>query len=578
MKLFIAILLLLPFTLPITGTSQLTVDNTTMTVEQYIQNVLLGGGVTISNVQFNGGSAAVNNEQVGSFTDVSSFVGLGGGLIMGSGDVSMATQANTGGGSSMGGSGSMGSDIDLASITINQIWDEAVLEFDFVPDGDTIKFNYVFASEEYDEYVCGSVNDAFGFFLTGANPAGGLFAAQNIALIPDPANPGQYTTTPVSINTVNLGVAGSNGNLATCTAIDPNFAAYNIYYTQNSGNNYEYDGKTVVLEAKAAVVCGDTYHIKLAIGDGGDSGFDSGVFLEEGSFSSAGVSVEAGIANGDTLLYEGCNSAYFAFSHSDTTTTFVLHFEVAGTAINGIDYTFIPDSIVIPVGQENDTVFVNPYLDGQNDPNESVSILIIYENCGGWDTLVATLTITDYNPLGITFPEDSINVCLLDNPVLNLDATPTGGLPPQSIIWSTGEVTEDITVITPLEDAVYIVTISDQCGNPASDTLVAYVQCPVEPANVFTPNGDGMNDLYSAVNLDDYPHPSIIIYNRWGKIVYQMDDYQNDWDGTHYKSGADLNEGAYYYIITPNSLKYEYTENKKEELKRTLAGYLQLMR
>jgi len=574
MKLLIAIILLLP----IIGTSQLTVDNTTMTVEQYIQNVLLGGGVTISNVQFNGGSAAVNNEQIGSFTDASSFVGLGGGLIMGSGDVSMAAQANTGGGSGMGGSGNMGTDTDLASITANQIWDECVIEFDFVPAGDTIKFNYVFASEEYDEYVCGTVNDAFGFFLTGLNPAGGLYAAQNIALIPDPANPGQYTTTPVSINTVNNGTAGTFGTLGTCQAIDPNFADYNIFYTPNAGSNYEYDGKTVVLEAKAAVVCGDTYHIKLAIGDGGDGAYDSGVFLEEGSFSSAGVSVEAGIANGDTLLYEGCNSAFFAFSHSDTSSTFVLHFEVAGTATNGIDYTFIPDSIVIPVGQEHDTIFVNPFIDSQNDPNESVSILILYENCGGWDTLSATLTITDYNPLGITLPEDSLNVCLTDELTLFLDATPTGGLPPQSIIWSTGEVTEDITVGTPIENTTYIVTVSDQCGNPASDTLVAYVQCPVEAANVFTPNGDGTNDLFKAVNLEDYPHPSIVIYNRWGKIVYQMDDYQNDWDGTHYKSGTKLKEGVYYYIITPNSDKYEYTDSKKEELKSTLAGYLQLMK
>ena len=57
-----------------------------------------------------------------------------------------------------------------------------------------------------------------------------------------------------------------------------------------------------------------------------------------------------------------------------------------------------------------------------------------------------------------------------------------------------------------------------------------------------------------------------------------MDDYQNDWNGTHYKSGADLKEGVYYYIITPNSLKYEYTEHKDDEVKRTLTGHLQLMR
>ena len=87
-----------------------------------------------------------------------------------------------------------------------------------------------------------------------------------------------------------------------------------------------------------------------------------------------------------------------------------------------------------------------------------------------------------------------------------------------------------------------------------------------------------MNDLYSAVNLDDYPRPTITVYNRWGKIVYYMENYQNDWDGTHYKSGADLKEGVYYIIVSPNSPKYEYTEHEDAIIQRTLSGYLQLMR
>ncbi len=571
-------LLTLMVALPFFASAQVTVDNATMTVEQYIQNVLLGGGVTISNVQFNGGSAAVNNTQVGSFTDANSDVGFGSGLIMGSGDVTMAEQLNTGGGSSSGGTGATGVDTDLASITPNQIYDECVIEFDFVPTGDTISFNYVFASEEYDEYVCGTVNDAFGFFLTGVNPAGGNYTAQNIALIPDPANPGSYTSTPVSINTVNLGVAGSNGTLSNCTNIDPNFAAYNVFYTQNTTNTYEYDGKTVVLEARAAVVCGDTYHIKLAIGDGGDGAFDSGVFLEAGSFASAGVAVEAGIANGDTLLYEGCNNAFFAFSHTDTTSDFVLLFEMAGTATNGIDYDAIPDSIVIPAGQMHDTVFVNPIIDGIDDPDETVTIWILYENCNSWDTLEASLTITDYEPLWITLPDDSINVCIDDNPLLDLDASWGGGLPPYNFLWNTGQTTEDISVITPTENTSFLVTVSDQCGQPFSDSVMVYAQCEVDPPNIFTPNGDGMNDFFAPLNLDDYPNAHIIIYNRWGQVVYEKEGYMNDWDGTHYKSGNDLNDGVYYYVINPNSPKYDYTETDDVELKPTLAGFVHIAR
>ena len=65
-----------------------------------------------------------------------------------------------------------------------------------------------------------------------------------------------------------------------------------------------------MLPVQVPVTCGQTYHIKLAIGDGTDSGYDSGVFLESGSFSSNAISVDAGIANGDTILYEGCNDAF----------------------------------------------------------------------------------------------------------------------------------------------------------------------------------------------------------------------------------------------------------------------------
>lgn len=197
--------------LPAIYIGQISVNNTSMTVEQYVQNVLLGGGVSISNVQYNGGPANINNNQVGSFNDPNSNIGLGSGLIMGSGDVQMAAQQNTGTGASLGGNGNPGTDTDLQSITPNQIYDECVIEFDFIPDGDTISFNYVFASEEYPDFVCGSVNDAFGFFITGTDPNGGTYNAQNIALIPNPNNPSLYTTTAVSINTVNPGVAGLFG-------------------------------------------------------------------------------------------------------------------------------------------------------------------------------------------------------------------------------------------------------------------------------------------------------------------------------------------------------------------------------
>ncbi|CAG5077664.1 gliding motility-associated C-terminal domain-containing protein [Parvicella tangerina] len=554
--------------------AQVVVSNN-QNIEWYIQNVLAGPGVNITNVQFNGGAANVQNEQVGEFSDATQSVGLGQGLILGSGDVTMASQPNTGTGSSAGGSGSMGSDTDLASITPNQIWDECVVEFDFVPVGDSISFSYVFASEEYPEYVCGSVNDAFGFFLSGPNPSGGSYAAQNLALIPDPSNPSVYTTTPVSINTVNPGVAGSSGSPSNCSSIDLSWATYSVFYAgNNTSTNYEYDGNTVVLECRAAVVCNQTYHIKLAIGDGGDSQFDSGVFLEGGSFTSVGVDVSAGILNGDTALYEGCNSAFFAFTRPDTTQDFTVHFEMSGTAVNGTDYIEVPDSLTLATGVYSDTVFIYPYIDGNDEPAETVEMLIIYETCSGqFDTISEVLTISDYDPLVVELP-DSLNVCLEN---VDLNATTSGGLPPVSYEWNTGQTSTSITVFGD-ETRDYILTSSDECGSPASDTVTVWVQCPIVPPNVFTPNGDGQNETFIIQYLNGYENSKLTVYNRWGKIVYMNEDYQDDWDGTHYKSGNKLASGVYYYLVEPNSKKYEYNENKDESLRTHVTGYVHIMR
>lgn len=554
--------------------SQVVVSNN-QNVEWYIQNVLAGQGVNITNVEFNGGAANVPNEQVGEFSDVTSSIGLGEGLILGSGDVTLAQQPNSGTGSFLGGSGTTGTDTDLAGITPNQIWDECVVEFDFVPIGDSISFSYVFASEEYPEYVCGSVNDAFGFFLSGPNPAGGTYTAQNLALIPDPNNPNIYTSTPVSINTVNPGVAGSSGTASNCTSIDPDWATYNVFYAgNNTSTNFEYDGSTVVLTCRAAVICNQTYHIKLAIGDGGDSSFDSGVFLEGGSFTSVGVDVNAGILNGDTALYEGCNGAFFAFTRPDTTNDFTVHFEMSGDAINGFDYDEVPDSLTLEAGVYTDTIFINPYVDGIDEPAETVEMLIIYEICGGqYDTISAILTISDYDPLFVELP-DSLNVCA---ETITLTATTAGGLDPISHVWSTGETSTEITIL-PFETGDYVFTSTDECGVPASDTVTIWVQCPIVPPNVFTPNGDGENEFFIVDKLDGYTNSKLTIFNRWGKVVYMSEDYLNDWDGTHFKSGNNLAEGVYFYIVEPNSTKYLYNDNDDESLQNHVTGYVHIMR
>lgn len=562
----LSILIALAF-FAINSNAQVTVDNTSMTVQQYIQNVLGGSGVVISNVQFNGGSAAVVNEQVGSFNDVNSDVGLGAGVILGSGDVQLAAQLNTSGSSGLGGTGLTGVDPDLAAITPNQVYDECIVEFDFIPAGDTISFKYVFASEEYDEYVCGSVNDAFGFFLSGANPAGGMYSAFNIALIPDPLNPGTFTTTPVSINTVNLGVAGSNGTLSNCTSIDPNFASYNIFYTQNSVNTYEYDGRTVVLEARAAVNCGEVYHIKLAIGDAGDAVYDSGVFLEAGSLTSSGIAMSVVTPFPNNTIIEGCGDAIVTITRSDTLTNDTIYLNLSGNA-NPSEYSVIDPMQIFGNGNTTITFNIAAFIDNVAEGTDTILI----ELAGNIGCNMLTIYIEDYIEMQSTV-SDSVNICTELGESAQIWTNVTGGNAPFVYSWSDAGGTLDTVVVAPGLTTYYTATISDACGNSiTTDEVPVWVQCPIAPPNVFTPNGDGMNDFFFVINLEDYISPSLKIFNRWGKIVYESDNYKNDWNG------GDVSDGTYYYIVTPNNTKYEYDAGGKDEIKFTVKGFVQIFR
>jgi Secretion system C-terminal sorting domain len=252
--------------------AQLIVNNTTQTPTQLVQNVLLGSGISVSNVTFNGSAsnAAMVRDQVGHFLNGSATnIGINNGLLLSTGKAIGAIGPNNSGSTTLATIYPMSGDSDLAAITSGTINSKAIIEFDFVPIGNNISFNFVFASEEYLEYVGSSFNDVFGFFLSGPGITGPFSNnAQNIALIPS-------TSTPIAINNVN-----TTSNAA--------------YYVNNGTGStptlnptIQYDGFTTVLTANSSVQCGQTYHIKLAIANVTDSAFDSAVFLQAGSFSSS---------------------------------------------------------------------------------------------------------------------------------------------------------------------------------------------------------------------------------------------------------------------------------------------------
>ena len=433
----------------------------------------------------------------------------------------------------------------------------ATIEFDFIPNSDTVSFNYVFGSNEYLTWVNSEYNDVFGFFISGpgitgpySSPPGFPNGSINIATVPNSIPP-----LPITISSVNN-------------------VLNNQYYIDNQftfPQTVSCNGFTTLFNATTLVQCGETYHIRLALADGSDSSLDSWVFLEAGSFSSNGsVSVSSGIANGGNFLYEGCNAAFFTFDRPDASNDFTVYFDIQGTATPSLDFPLINDSLVIPAGQFTDTVFVYPILDTITEPTETVILNVIYERCNGnLDTSTATIYISDYTPLYLDLA-DSLNICsdLFESATLQSDWG--GGIDPIALNWSNGS-DQDVIIVSPDSTQYFSLSIYDGCNQEIHDSVLVWNQCPIENINVFTPNNDGINDFFVPINLDDYPDPSVLVYNRWGKLVYANENYQYDWDGTHFKSGNELNDGLYYYIVDPKSNKYDYATN-------LINGYVHLIR
>ena len=450
--------------------SQLIVEND-QSVEWYVQNVLLGSGVTVSNITFNGVAGNTPNNQCGFFDSSNSNVGMPSGLIIGSGDVTGAIGPNNTGSNTVAPDISLSGDPDLqALIPGYSVNHNAILEFDFIPNGDTLRFNFVWASEEYPEWVGSSFNDVFGFFVSGpgitgpySSPIGFPGGSMNIALIPG-------TTTPVTIDNVNL---GNNAQ----------------YYIDNqdgplSGdpNNIQYDGFTTPMEAFALVQCGELYHIKIAVADAGDTAYDSAVFLEEGSFTSneaiqATLVLNVGLT--DTLLYENCGNGHIQFRRfSNIENTSVVELEVSGVATNGVDYTFIPDEIWFQANDSTADLNISAFPDGILEGFESVKIDITNTQtaCGIPVTSEFRFSVADDpEPLGLEV-EDKFIDC---GDEVQLGGLITGGYGNYDYFWSTGD-TDSSIYVSPGYTTDYILLVVDTCNaGQITDTIT--VNVPVYP-------------------------------------------------------------------------------------------------
>lgn len=582
---------------PIFLAAQVVVDGT-KTTHQLVQDVLLGSGVTVSNITFTGDAGAI-----GFFNGSNSNIGLDSGIVLTSGNIANVPGPNNSSGSGID-NGTAG-DADLDQLSSASTHNAAILEFDFIPTAKKLKFKYVFGSEEYMEFVNSGYNDVFGFFISGP----GITGSPNIALIPG-------TSTPVTIDNVN------------------NYLNAAYYYDNENpiGLTVQYDGFTVVLEAEIDVVACQTYHIKLAVADAGDGILDSGVFLEAGSFESGmGINYSLLGAVNDSTLFEGCSEAEFTIVRPgilDSAETVQLI--IGGTATNGIDYTGLPDSIYFLSGQDSATFSFSTLFDALTEGTETVTIEILNQTCSGTSSSILTINIVETAALTVVSLGE-LNICPGDSVMLT--AQVSGGSGGYLVEWENFGGGDSIYV-SPDAESSYIVHVTDSCGRTGTDTVhiteLAFVSglsvtyeslntidfiaaatngtviswdfgdgststetnpvheyqqtgtyevmlvmenslgCPDTTyttidiyeefmiANTFTPNGDNINDSFTIPNIGLSTY-SLKIYNRWGNLLFESDDATESWDGSSKMGQA--SSGTYFYVLIAQSPFNDFSTN-----------------
>ncbi|KAA5534539.1 gliding motility-associated C-terminal domain-containing protein [Taibaiella lutea] len=355
---------------------------------------LAGSGITIINASLT--CAAQAN---GQFTAVASNLGIDTGILLTTGQAIFVAGSEPGLTSS---NNNTNGDPALQALSgAATTRDACILQFDLIPKGDTIKFDYVFGSEEYINSICGPYNDAFAFFISGP----GISGLQNMAQVPG-------TTIPVAVNSINSGTPGLYGNIVNCTSMGPG-APFTTYYNNNqNGATVAYRGLTNVLVASHAVNPCDTYHLKLTIADALNGLYDSGVFIKAGSLQSASFGLDiAGAVNvaGIPSIYKGCSSGSITFSRSVAKPTpQVLSYQISGTAVNGIDFSAITNTITIPANATQAALSIS----GLITPPSGMKTLKLYLNapysCNGMTEIIDSVEMQIFDaPHAILLSQDT---------------------------------------------------------------------------------------------------------------------------------------------------------------------------
>ncbi|MDR1006638.1 MAG: choice-of-anchor L domain-containing protein [Bacteroidales bacterium] len=432
---------------PICVFSQVTTTqvNGQMTAKELIEEYFVGEGIHVKNVSFKKAdtNSLITSNQIGYFANADT----NGAKIKATQGIVMATSAidcSVGTGSStannswnaMVGTASQYSQLlanvllDMCFATTSSMNNIAVLSFDFMAEGDEVSFQYCFYSEEYPNFVCSNVNDAFGFFITGPTeisvPMEEILGGANIARIPGTETDYSWGD-PVTINSVNGGghsaVTNCSNPGTTIICIPTNTQWFTSSNIEGFGSSSTYQGGcTKLLETRRVTVRPCVwYHLELAICNVGDQAYQSAVFLQANSLKTNRFrfdNIAEGLQGGGDRFAKGCSQTIIKLSRSTYDKPLAKALLFAGDAVRGQDYEIVDMRTNTPITGNATSSYVN-FNEGDSvvdlqvrfldrDPNEPVGnekTLQIYTDDAATmpcsPTAADTITMIMYKPAGM---------------------------------------------------------------------------------------------------------------------------------------------------------------------------------
>jgi gliding motility-associated-like protein len=505
-----------------------------------------------------------------------------------------------------GGTISWKGDVDLdAALGIASV-NATILEFDFTPLTNLISFNYIFASNEYqDDFPC-RFSDGFAFLIKDLSSPSSVY--KNLAVI-------SGTNIPVSSKNIHplISFTDTFGAQKGCQPINENyFGQLNTSATNTSPINYS--GQTIKLTAQTNVIPNHTYHIKLVIADDIVDTYDSAVFIEAGSFSSKIdlgqdrlIATNNPVCFGETITLDTNLPGNHTWTRTDSAgtleplsaTSSSLVVQEAGIykvetdaatscTVSGtikIEYApkiLLKDTSLIKCNDNGSTVYDLTKAEAVIKNGDSSLLSFEYYETQTGTVLSGLIT----NPTSFikTTAQDQIIFVKVTSKTYGCTETATINLQTISSYESTTiPVTPPIVndfsgnlnsvqLISPSITGTYEFSLDGKNyqSSPlftglAVGNYTAYIRdyttCEyftfaitvLDYPRFFTPNGDGFNDLWKINNLEMYPNATITIFDRYGKLLKQFNANSSGWNGTF--NGNILPATDYWFNLIISSEK-----------------------